>query len=299
MAIKSIDALITAAQNCPARVVSVAAAHERSVLEATVTARKMGIATPVYVGHTSEITAILRELGEDPAEYPIVEGGSDADCAAKAVALAAGGEADFLMKGYLGTATLLRAVLKKDGGLVTGQMMNHMMLFETPLYPKLLLMTDGGMIPTPDLAQKTQILKNSAELLRKLGYEKIYAACLTGAEVVNPKIPSTVDADALSKMDWSAYNMEVYGPVALDLAVSPFSCERKGYTAPGGGQADILLMANYEAGDALYKAAWAFAPECTGAGLIAGAKCPVVLVSRSDSVKSKLGSVALGTYLCR
>ncbi len=299
MAVKNLDELIAAARTCPTRVVSVAAAHRRSVLEATISAWKMGIATPVYVGHIDEISALLWELGEDPGQFRMIQAGSDEDCAAEAVAVVARGEADFLMKGYLGTATLLRAVLKRDGGLTTGRMMNHMMLFETPLYPKLLLMTDGGMIPTPDLAQKTQILKNSAELLGKLGYEKIYAACLTGAEVVNPKIPSTVDADALSKMDWSAYNMEVYGPVALDLAVSPFSCARKGYTVPGGGQADILLMANYEAGDALYKAAWAFAPECHGAGLIAGAKCPVVLVSRSDSVKSKLASVALGTFLLR
>ena len=299
MAIQTLDELIAAAQNGSARVVSVAAAHERSVLEATVSAWKMGIATPVYVGHTDKITSLLQELGEDPAAFRMVEGDSDADCAAKAAALAACGEADFLMKGYLGTATLLRAVLRREAGLTTGRLMSHMMLFETPLYPKLLLMTDGGMIPAPDLSQKVKILENGAELLRNLGYEKIYAACLTGAEVVNPKTPSTVDADALSKMDWSAYNMEVYGPVALDLAVSPFSCARKGYTVPGGGQADILLMANYEAGDALYKAAWAFAPECTGAGLIAGAKCPVVLVSRSDSVKSKLASIALGALVCR
>ncbi len=297
MAITSLDALIAAAQERPTRTVSVAAAHERSVLEATVTARKMGIATPIYVGHPHEIAALLGELGEDPAEYRMVEGGSDADCAMKATGLVARGEADFLMKGYLGTATLLRAVLQREGGLVTGRLMSHMMLFETPLYPKLLLMTDGGMIPDPDLQQKIGILTHAAELLKKLEYDKIYAACLTGAEVINPKIPSTVHADVMSKMDWSAFNMEVYGPVALDLAVSPFSCARKGYHAPGAGEADILLMANYEAGDALYKAAWAFAPECHGAGLIAGAKRPVVLVSRSDSVKSKLASVALGVLV--
>lgn len=297
MAITSLDALIAAAQKGPTRVVSVAAAHERSVLEATVTARKKGIATPIYVGDSRKITEILRELGEDPAEYRMVAGGSDEDCAQKATELVARGEADFLMKGYLGTATLLRAVLKREGGLVTGKLMSHMMMFETPLYPKLLLMTDGGMIPDPDLQQKIGILTHAAELLKKLEYDKIYAACLTGAEVINPKIPSTVHADLMSKMDWSAYDMEVYGPVALDLAVSPFSCARKGYTAPGAGEADILLMANYEAGDALYKAAWAFAPECHGAGLIAGAKRPVVLVSRSDSVKSKLASVALGALV--
>jgi phosphate butyryltransferase len=239
MAITSLDALIAAAQKGPTRVVSVAAAHERSVLEATVTARKKGIATPIYVGDSQKVTEILRELGEDPAEYRMVEGGSDEDCAQKATELVARGEADFLMKGYLGTATLLRAVLKREGGLVTGKLMSHMMLFETPLYPKLLLMTDGGMIPDPDLQQKIGILTHAAELLKKLEYDKIYAACLTGAEVINPKIPSTVHADVMSKMDWRAYQMEVYGPVALDLAVSPFSCQRKGYHAAGAGEADI------------------------------------------------------------
>ena len=298
MAITNMDALI-AAQTGAAAVVSVAAAHERSVLEATVAAWELGIATPIYVGHVDEIAEILQEMGRDPGAFCMVQADSDEDCAAVATDIVARGEADFLMKGYLGTATLLRAVLRKEGGLTTGRLMSHMMLFETPLYPKLLLMTDGGMIPAPDLQQKAKILENGAQLLQKLGYEKIYAACLTGAETVNPKIPSTVDAAELSKMDWRAYNMQVYGPVALDLAVMPSSCARKGYTAPGAGEADILLMANYEAGDALYKAALAFAPECTGAGLIAGAKRPVVLVSRSDTVKSKLASVALGALMCR
>lgn len=299
MKIETLDQLITAAEGSWMPVVSVAAAHERQVLEATVEARKRGIAMPLYVGHVEEIAALLKDLGEDPAQYRMVQADSDDDCAQVAAVLAACGQADFLMKGYLGTATLLRAVLKKDIGLTTGRLMSHMMLFETPLYPKLMLMTDGGMVPSPDLEQKIQILSNGARLLRWLGYPHIYAACLTGAEVINPKIPSTTDAYALSQMDWSEHNMDVYGPVALDLAVSPRSCAQKRYTVPGGGEADILLMANYEAGDALYKAALCFAPECTGAGLIAGAKCPVVLVSRSDTVKSKLASIALGARLCK
>lgn len=299
MAIKTIDALIAAAQACPTRTIAVAAAHDKPVIEATVEAKKANVVRPIYVGHTQKIAAMLRELGEDPADYAMVEADSEAECAAEAVALVSRGEADFLMKGILGTATLLRAVLKQEAGLTTGRLMSHIMLFETPLYPKLILMSDGGMNPAPDLQKKTEILTSAAETLQKLGYEEIFAACLSGAEVVNPKIPSTVDADALSKMDWSRYKMQVFGPVALDLAVSPEACAHKGYRVPGSGQADILLVPNYETGNALYKAVLCFAPGCTAAGLIVGARCPVVLVSRSDSAKSKLASIALGALVAR
>ena len=135
MAIATIEALIAAAQACPNRVIAVAAAHDKPVIEATVAARKARVVTPIYVGHTDEIAAMLRELGEDPAEYPMVQADSDLDCAAEAVALVSRGEADFLMKGLIGTATLLRAVLKPEAGLTTGRLMSHIMLFETPLYP--------------------------------------------------------------------------------------------------------------------------------------------------------------------
>lgn len=299
MAIETMNQLIAEAQACPNRVISVAAAHDKAVLEATVAAWKANVVTPIYVGDTDAIAAMLWELGEDPAAFRMVQAEGELACAAEAVALVTRGEADFLMKGLIGTATLLRAVLKQEAGLTTGRLMSHIMLFETPLYPKLLLMTDGGMNPAPDLDKKVQILTSAAETLQKLGYQQIYAACLSGAEVVNPKIASTVDADAISKMDWSAYNMQAFGPVGLDLAVSPEACGHKGYKAPGSGQADILLVPNYETGNALYKAVLCFAPACTAAGLILGAKCPIVLVSRSDSAKSKLASIALGALVCR
>ena len=133
-----------------------------------------------------------------------------------------------------------------------------------------------------------------------LGHETIHAACICGAEQVNPKIQSTVDADALAHMTdrWAKYGMDVCGPVALDLAVSPEACRHKHYSAPGAGMADILLVPNYEVGNGIGKAATLFGG-AKNAGVILGAKVPIVLVSRSDSAYSKLASIAAGSVLSR
>lgn len=297
MAIESIEQLIATAQNSKHCTLSVAAAHDIAVLKATLAAWHANVVTPLYVGHSDEIHDLLEQLGEDPSEFEIIHADSEVDCAKTAVRLVSEGRANFLMKGILGTATLLRAVLSLDSNLTTGRLMSHIMLFETPAYPKLLLLTDGGMNPAPDLSKKIHILTSGAEVLQKLGYHQINAACLSGAEVINPKILSTTDADALAHMDWTDYHMNVFGPVGLDLAVSPRACRHKGYTTPGCGDADILLVPNYETGNALYKSVLCFTEHCTAAGIIAGAKCPIVLTSRSDSAKSKLASIALGTLL--
>ena len=152
----------------------------------------------------------------------------------------------------------------------------------------------------PDLEKKADILENAAMCFQALGYETIHAACICGAEQVNPKIQSTVDADALARMTdrWAKYHMNVCGPVALDLAVSPEACRHKHYSAPGAGMADILLVPNYEVGNGIGKAASLFGG-AKNAGVILGARVPIVLVSRSDSAYSKLASIAAGSVLSR
>ena len=174
------------------------------------------------------------------------------------------------------------------------------MLFETPGYHKMILMSDGGMNTFPDFDKKVQILDNAAGVLHKLGYERIHAACVCGAETVNPKIQSTVDAYELSQMTetWQKYNMDVIGPVSVDLALSREACEHKHFTAPGAGDADLLLVTNYEMGNAIYKTALCLTG-CRAAGLIIGARVPIILVSRSDSADSKLASIALGAVIAR
>ena len=159
---------------------------------------------------------------------------------------------------------------------------------------------NGGVNTFPDLEKKADILENAAMCFQALGYETINAACICGAEQVNPKIQSTVDADALAHMTdrWAKYHMNVCGPVALDLAVSPEACRHKHYSAPGAGMADILLVPNYEVGNGIGKAASLFGG-AKNAGVILGARVPIVLVSRSDSAYSKLASIAAGSVLSR
>ncbi len=298
--IRTIDDIRAAAKTAKPGVISVAAAHDDVVIEAVVAARKDGLVTPILVGHLDEISELLRAQGEDPAEYEMLAGDSDVDCAAKAVALCAEGKADFLMKGLVGTADIMRAVFKREGGLRTGRLTSHFMFYELPQYGKFLLMTDGGLNPFPSLEQKADILENAAMILKALGYEKIYASCICGAENINPKIQSTVEADLLSKMTerWAPYNMTVIGPVALDLATSPEACQHKRFSAPGAGEADIIMMPNYEVGNGIGKSLSLFAGARNCGGIV-GAKVPIVLVSRSDNADCKLSSIALGSVLAQ
>ena len=296
--INTIQGIVDAAKGGSSGVIAVAAAHDEPVVEAVVAARKESIAIPILVGHADEIRRMLKNLNEDPDSYEIIAADTDTDSAAKAVALCAEGRANFLMKGILGTADLMRAVFNKECGLRTSHLTTHCMFYEIPALGKMVILTDGGVNTFPDLDKKAEILENAASVLQALGYESINAACICGAEQVNPKVQSTVDADALSKMTdrWSKYNMQVCGPVALDLAVSKEACHHKHYTAPGAGDADILLVPNYEVGNGIGKAASLFGG-AKNAGIILGAKVPIVLVSRSDSAESKLASIAAGSVL--
>lgn len=298
--INTIQGIVDAAKGGSSGVIAVAAAHDEPVVEAVVAARKEGIAIPILVGHADEIRRMLKNLNEDPDSYEIIAADTDTDSAAKAVALCAEGRANFLMKGILGTADLMRAVFNKECGLRTSHLTTHCMFYEIPALGKMVILTDGGVNTFPDLDKKAEILENAASVLQALGYESINAACICGAEQVNPKVQSTVDADVLSKMTdrWSKYNMQVCGPVALDLAVSKEACHHKHYTAPGAGDADILLVPNYEVGNGIGKAASLFGG-AKNAGIILGAKVPIVLVSRSDSAESKLASIAAGSVLAQ
>ena len=300
MALNSLDAVIQAAKSGASGVVAVAAAHDTAVIEAVAAAKREAIVIPILVGHADVIAQMLTDVGENPADYEIVPAESDVDCAKTAVRLVSEGKAHFLMKGILGTADLMRAVLDKEANLRTDSLLSHVMLFETPGYHKMILMSDGGMNTFPDLEKKAQILDNAAGVLHKLGYQHIYAACVCGAETVNPKIQSTVDALELTKMTdkWSRYNMDVIGPVSVDLALSREACQHKRFNAPGAGDADLLLVTNYEMGNAIYKTALCLTG-CRAAGLIIGAKVPIILVSRSDSAESKLASIALGAVIAR
>jgi phosphate butyryltransferase len=294
----SIEAIVAKARGGKAGTIAVAAAHDEDVLGAVTRARKENVARAILVGDAARIKGILAGLGEDAVDYEIVAAESDAACAKAAVALVNEGKADFLMKGLLATADLMRAVIDKESGLRTGRLLSHVMLYEVAAYPKLLALTDGGMNTYPDLAQKADILENAAATLKALGYGRIVAACVCGAETVNPKIQATVDAEALCTMTerWGSYGMTVLGPVGLDLAISRAACRHKKFEAAGGGEADILLVPTYEVGNGIGKAMTYFAG-AKSAGIVVGAKVPIVLVSRADDAQTKLASIAFGAVV--
>ena len=296
---RTIAEIIEAAQGYASGRIAVAAAHDADVLKAVAEAKRRRIAEPILVGHGDAIRSILEELGENPSDYEIMQADTDVDCAQKAVECVSAGKANFLMKGLLNTPDIMRAVLKPEAGLRTGKLISHVMMYE-PKGHRMMGLTDGGMNTFPDLDKKAEILENAARVFKALGYDEINAACICGAEVVNPKIQSTVDAKTLSEMTdrWAPYHMNVYGPVGLDLAVSEAACRHKHYEAKGAGQADILLVPSYETGNGIGKAMSIFGG-AMNAGIVVGAKVPIVLVSRADSAEVKLASVALGAVVAR
>ena len=298
--INSIDGMIEAAKNEPNSVVSVAAAHDVAVIEAVVKAKRENIVTPILVGRKDGIRNLLDDMGEDYTDYEIIPAGDEKDCAAKAVEVCSQGRAGMLMKGIVNTADLLRAVLNKDANLRTGRRISHCMFYEIPALKRMIVITDAAVNTFPDLETKVHILENAAMCLQSLGYPSIITACVCGAEQINPKVRDTVEADQLSKMTdrWAPYNMTVFGPAALDLAVSEDACRHKHYTAPGGGRADILFVPDYQVGNGIGKAATLFGG-ARNAGIILGAKVPVILVSRSDNAFAKHASIALGSVLSR
>lgn len=279
------------------RRVAVAAAHDEDTLKAVALAAKDGVCSATLFGDAAKIRALLASLCADERAFTIVEPGdaSGEACARAAIKAVVDGEADFLMKGALNTTELLKQVVRSP--LMTGAPLSHAMFFEPAQYGKLLLVTDGGMNPAPDLERKKAILINAANLLIRLGYGRIYAACVSGSEVVSEKIPSTMDAKVLSEMDWSNWDMTVYGPVGVDLAISARSREHKGYAADVEN-ADILLMPNYETANCFGKALTYFAG-VPSAGLVVGASRPIVLVSRADTAEIKRTSLALGAIAAK
>jgi len=282
-----------AAQKAGGRL-AVAACHDKDVLLACIEAEKRGLCHPILIGDGEKTVELLRTLGQDPAACEIISTPDDAASAAMAVSLVREGKADSIMKGLLQTGDLMRAVIHKETGIRTGRLLSHVMVYECPGYDRLLYLTDGGMNTFPSLEQKAEILENAAQVLQKLGYTESAAACICGAEAINPKIQSTLDAQALSEMQdrWAPYGLSVYGPVGLDLAISPHAVEKKKYYAPGAGRADILLVPNYEVGNGIGKAMTYFGG-ARSAGIIVGAACPIVLVSRADSFETKLLSIAM------
>lgn len=293
--IKNFEELLQAAKERPKMKLSVAAAQDEEVLLAVEAARELGLIDAILVGDRDKIEKISKEASIDLANYEIIEEKDVKLAARKAVASVSEGRADFLMKGILGTADLLRAVLDKEIGLRTNSLLSHVMIYSLPAYHKLLFLTDGGMCTYPDLNQKIQIVQNAVKVAKNMGINPIHVAPLAAVEVINPEMQATLDAAALAKMNQRGQIKDciIDGPVSLDISISKEAAKHKGIESPVAGEADILLVPNIEAGNLLGKSMTYFA-NAKSAGIIMGAKCPIVLVSRADTHESKLYSIALG-----
>lgn len=280
-------------------ILSVAAAHDEEVLLAIQGACEKDIIKPILIGKEDKIREISREIGFNLDDIKVINRDTIEECAECAVKLVSSKEADFVMKGLLDTSVILKAVLNKEWGLRTDSLLSHVMVYEIPAYHKLLVTTDGGMNIAPDYEQKVKILKNAIDATKPLGLEKIKVACLAAKEKVNPKMPATLDAKALEdacKEGEFGEGVVVEGPLAFDLAVSKESARIKGFESEVAGDTDIMLMPTIEVGNGIGKALTYFAGG-KSAGIIMGAKAPIVLVSRADSHESKLYSIAYGALI--
>lgn len=292
---KSFNELIEKVQKSKSKKkVAVAAAGDEHTLEAVFRAKKDNILEPILIGNKEKIKEVLSSLHVGLPEEYIIQVENDAEAAAKAVELINNGEADFIMKGKLQTAELLRAVVNKEKGLRTGQVMSHVTIHEIPTYHKLLAITDGGMMMYPNLEEKKQIIENAVNALIALGYKNPKVAVLAAVETVNPKMPETVDADNLKKMNirGEIKNCLIEGPISYDLTMCKESARIKGYSSPITEDADILLVPNITAGNLLSKGL-IYSGGAKMAGFVVGAKVPIVLTSRGSSAEEKYLSLVL------
>lgn len=278
--------------SCAPKTVAVACAHDAHTLEAVLRAADEGILRYALVGRKDDILRIGRELGHTISEGDVIPAETDEEAAKLAVSLVREGRADFLQKGLMQTATILKAVVNKETGIGLGRPMSHTALLEIPGYHKLLGVADGGMIPAPDLAAKKAIVHNAAELFRQLGYERPLISAVCAAETVSPKIIETVDAAALKEAALAGAfgNCYVEGPISLDLALDKASAKIKGYESPVCGETDILLVPSMAAGNMMVKGLLIFAG-AKMVGVVTGAKCPIALNSRSASFEEKYNSL--------
>ena len=276
--------------------VPTAVAHpcETSALEGAAEAAKQGLIVPLLVGPASRIAEVAEAAAIDLSKFEIVDAPHSHGAAAKAVELIKQGRAEILMKGSLHTDELMSAIVSREGGLRTGRRISHVFIMDVPTYHKVLIVTDGAINIAPTLEDKVDICQNAIDLAISLGLEKPKVAILAAVETVTSKMPATLDAAALCKM---AERGQIKGgildgPLAFDNAISTQAAETKGIKSAVAGDPDILLAPDLESGNILAKQL-TFLANADSAGMVLGAKVPVILTSRADSVRSRIASCAV------
>jgi len=277
-----------------------AVAHPVSAgsLKGALDARDAGLIEPVLVGPQQKIEAAAAGIGADLSGVALIDVPHSHAAAAEAVALVRAGEAGAIMKGSLHTNELMAEIVDGATGLRTDRRMSHVFVLLTPAYPRALIISDGGINIAPDLTTKRWITQNAIDVARAIGVELPKVAILSATEEVDPNIPSTIDAAALCKM---AERGQITGglldgPLAFDGAVSPEAVAAKGTVSPVAGQADVLIVPNLEAGNMLAKQL-DYLAGASAAGIVVGAKVPVVLTSRADTPAERVASCALAARL--
>ncbi|AIF50553.1 bifunctional enoyl-CoA hydratase/phosphate acetyltransferase [Pelosinus sp. UFO1] len=289
----SYDEIVAEIKNRGQVMISVAVAQDKEVLSAIKMVQEVGIAQAILVGDAALITPMLAEVGLSN-ETKIIHEADITKAAQKAVSIVKRGQAQVLMKGLINSSDFLRAVLHKEEGLRTGRLLSHLGAFEIPGQKKLLFITDGGMNIAPTVEEKKEILLNSMLALQAMGIKEPHVAVLTANEVVNGKMPATVDAQTLTQMSAAGqFPLGIIeGPIALDVAVSQDAAKHKGITSKVSGNVDLILVPNIETGNALGKSLIYFA-NSKMAGIVLGATHPIVMTSRSETPEGKMNSIAL------
>jgi phosphotransacetylase len=292
--------LIAAVRELPATHTAVAHPCDASSLGAAIEAARLGIIVPILVGPPSKILAAASAAHIDITPYEIVEAEHSHASAERAVALVREGRAEMLMKGSLSTDELMGAVVRRETGLRTARRVSHCFILDIPTHPKPLIITDAAINVFPTLDDKVDIVQNAIDLAHALKIETPKVAILSAMEVVNSKLQSTVEAAALCKMaDRGQITGGVLdGPLALDNAINPEAARIKGITGSVAGQADILVVPDLEAGNMLAKSL-SFLADADSAGIVLGARVPITLTSRADSVQSRLASCAVAALVAR
>lgn len=277
-----------------------AAADDHHSLGAVLKAWKENIIIPILVGDEANIRSICASSNFDIEGLTIIQESNQENAVQTAVKMVHSKEADILMKGKIGSGILLRAVLNKEWGLRTGNLLSHFALFEVETYPKVIAVTDVAMNIAPSLQDKIAIVNNSVACLNRLGYKNPKVAVLGAVEMVNENMQATLDAALLSKMNQrdQIKNCIIDGPLAFDNAVSFESSKLKGIKSEVAGDTDLLLMPDIEVGNVLYKSLVFFA-KAKVASIILGAQVPIVLTSRSDSEQAKFDSILLAAAASR
>ncbi|HEY2255340.1 MAG TPA: phosphate acetyltransferase [Variovorax sp.] len=292
------DRLIALAKSLDTIPTAVAHPCDASSLSAALDAARLGLIRPILVGPRAKIEAVAKECGQDLSGFEVVDAPHSHAAAAKAVELVQAGKAEALMKGSLHTDELMAAVVRKDTGLRTARRISHCFVMDVPSHADALIISDAAVNIAPTLEEKVDIVQNAIDLAHALRQPEVRVAILSAMETVNPKVPSTVEAAALCKMaDRGQITGGILdGPLALDNAIDMEAAGIKKIVSPVAGRANVLIVPNLEAGNMLAKSL-SFLAQADSAGIVLGARVPIILTSRADSISARLASCAVAVMV--